>query len=479
MRVEISHQDAAERISQEGRALLEQVLALVLAGEEISEDVEISVSFVDEKTIQTLNRTYRGLDQETDVLSFPLHEAEEIEDLKKAGQLGMLGDIVINLARVKSQAEAYGHSEEREAAYLAAHSLLHLLGYDHEQEEDQRRMRAKEEAVMDQLGLAQSEWQSVGEQGEQAQSSGQPEAAEGQELPFHSGFVALLGRPNVGKSTLLNALMERKLTITSNKPQTTRNTISLIYLDQRMQVIFLDTPGYQRPKNKLGEALLEMSQSAVQSADLILYMTDASPSIGRLDQALLDFLAQVDLPKVCLINQVDRITTAELAPLLARYQALGLFEAVLPLSAKKGEGLELLKDCLYERLPEGPLYYPEEMITDRSERFIVSELIREQCLENLKEELPHGIAVLVDEMKERDPQGLIDIRATIIVERDGHKGMVIGRSGQMLKRIGSQARKEIEAFLDRRVNLKLWVKVDKNWRNRQKVLDHYGYGRRS
>lgn len=453
MIVDIDNRDKNLNLSQARRDFLEEALLTALSMEGIEEEVTLSLSFVEGEEIRALNRDYRGVDQETDVLSFPAHEPKEIAALKDQGRLAILGDIVINQDRVRTQALDYGHSEDRESAYLAVHSLLHLLGYDHEREEDKAVMRAKEEAVMDRLGLSREA-----------------------EVPFHSGYVTILGRPNVGKSTLLNALMGEKLTITSNKAQTTRNEIKLIYTDDRMQVIFTDTPGYQTPKNKLGEAMLKMSRDAVNGVDLVIYITDPSPEAGRLDNLLLDYLEGVKLPKICLINKADQAEDLLLFAVSDRYEKMGTFDRVILCSAKEGEGLDRVKEALYEALPPGPAYYPEDMVTDRPERFIVAELIREKCLKNLAQEVPHGIYVAIDQMTYRETGDLVDIYATIVVDQTSHKGIVIGKGGAMLKKIGTQARRDIEYFLQCRVNLKLWVKIEKNWRQKGRLIDSFGYG---
>ncbi len=453
MIIDIDNRDKNLSLSQTRRDLLEEALSTALSMEGIVEEVTLSLSFVDGEEIRALNRDYRGIDRETDVLSFPAHEAEDIPALKDWKCLGILGDIVINQDRVRTQAEDFGHSEDRESAYLAVHSLLHLLGYDHETAEEKEVMRTKEEAVMARLGLSREP-----------------------EVPFHSGYVTIVGRPNVGKSTLLNALMGEKLTITSNKAQTTRNEIKLIYTDDRMQIIFTDTPGYQTPKNKLGEAMLKMSRDAVNGVDLVIYMTDPSPEAGRLDSLLLDYLQGVKLPKLCLINKADKADDPLLFAVSDRYQKLGIFDGVILCSAKEGKGLDLVKDALYQALPPGPCYYPEDMVTDRPERFIVAELIREKCLNNLSQEVPHGIYVAIDQMKYRETGDLADIYATIVVDRTSHKGIVIGKGGAMLKKIGTQARKDLENFLQCRVNLKLWVKIEKNWRQKGRLITSFGYG---
>lgn len=293
---------------------------------------------------------------------------------------------------------------------------------------------------------------------------------------FHSGYCAVIGRPNVGKSTLLNALIGEKLSIISDKPQTTRNRIQMIYTDESMQIVFLDTPGVQRPINKLGEAMLERSRESLDEVDCALFLVDCGPIGGPLDSNIFAMLEGVDIPLILVLNKIDEVTPEEAAEKKAAYEAMNRFEAVIPISAKNHDNLDVLLAKLRELLPEGPMYFPEDMITDRTERFVISEIIREKCLHNLREEIPHGIFVGIDQMKKREGREFYDIDATIYVEKASHKGMVIGKGGKMLGTIGSEARKEIERLIDCRVNLKLWVKIEKDWRKKKKKVDEFGYG---
>lgn len=304
-------------------------------------------------------------------------------------------------------------------------------------------------------------------------------------MSFHSGYVSVIGRPNVGKSTLLNGLIGEKISIISNKAQTTRNTISLIYTDDRMQIVFLDTPGVQIPRNELGQAMLKISRDALEGIDLCLFVTDTSEKVGKLDQKILDELEKFkDTPIFLMLNKIDLLENqfeskeeaqSYLDGLIQKYEAMDLFEKILPISAKDPESIDRVLEEIYHSLPEGPLYYPEEMITDRSERFIITEIIREKCLIYLQEEIPHGIYVGMDKMKLREDGSMYDIYATIYVEKESHKGMVIGKGGQMIEKIGRQARLDIQKFLNKKVNLKLWVKVEKNWRKNKKKVQNFGY----
>ena len=290
-----------------------------------------------------------------------------------------------------------------------------------------------------------------------------------------SGFVSVVGRANVGKSTLMEKILGEKISIISNKAQTTRDKIQIIYNDSDSQIIFLDTPGIQTPRNKLQEKLFEFSKDSLKESDVISFVVDNSTEIGRLDNEIIDLIKDINLPKVLLINKIDLISEEELLSIRENYEELGIFDKIIPISAKNNENISEYINYLKEILNEGPAYYDRDMITDKSERFIVSEIIREKALINLSQEVPHGIAVRIDDFKERENKKIIDIAATIIVEKNSHKEIVIGKAGSMIKQIGIEARKEIETFLDSKVNLKLWVKVEKDWRKKEKMVDRFGY----
>lgn len=292
---------------------------------------------------------------------------------------------------------------------------------------------------------------------------------------FKSGFITVIGRPNVGKSTMLNQLIGEKISIISDKPQTTRNKIHLVLTTDQMQAVFIDTPGIQAPKNKLGDYMLSASKSTLEDVDIILFMVDTSDEIGRLDQYIIDLLAKVDTPIILLINKVDQLENQNASELIDKYEELGLFEKVIPISALEAIGLEELSQTIYDLLEEGPMYYPDDMITDQPERNIISEIIREKALINLYDEIPHGIAVEIMRIEKRKDKDIVDVDVTLYVEQNSHKGMVIGKGGQMLKTIGSQARKDIERLLDTKVNLKIWVKVAKDWRKKDSRLKNFGY----
>ncbi|HWJ03425.1 MAG TPA: GTPase Era [Verrucomicrobiae bacterium] len=293
---------------------------------------------------------------------------------------------------------------------------------------------------------------------------------------YRSGFVAIIGRPNAGKSTLLNHLVGQKVAIVSDKPQTTRNTIQGIMTEARGQVVFLDTPGIHKPKHRLGEYMVQSAQRSLQGVDAILYLVDATAKFGTGEEFVLGMLAQAGSPVILVLNKIDLVAKEGLLPLLAEWNGRGKFAAMVPASALSGSNVEGIKDELFKHLPEGPQYYPEDAITDHPERFVMAELIREKVLHRTRDEIPHSIAVDVDEVK--DKQELVKIRATIYVERDSQRGIIIGKSGAMLKQIGSEARKDIEQMLGSKVFLELWVKVKKDWRNRESALRNLGYDAR-
>lgn len=293
---------------------------------------------------------------------------------------------------------------------------------------------------------------------------------------FKSGFVTLVGRPNVGKSTLMNRMIGQKIAITSSKPQTTRNRIQTVYHDERGQIVFLDTPGIHKAKNKLGEYMVNVAESTFKEVDLVLWLVEATTFIGQGERYIAEELKKSAAPVILVMNKIDTVKKEELLVCIDAYKDILDFAEIVPVSAKTGESVEHLVTTMFAYLDEGPQYYDEDTVTDQPERQIVAELIREKALRLLSDEIPHGIAVSIERMKDRPgKQGLVDIDATIVCERDSHKGIIIGKQGSMLKKIGTSARKEIEDFLQAKVNLKLWVKVKKDWRDSDFLLKNFGY----
>lgn len=285
----------------------------------------------------------------------------------------------------------------------------------------------------------------------------------------------MIGRPNVGKSTLLNQIMKEKIVITSAKPQTTRNSIRCIHTDEDSQMIFIDTPGVHKPKNRLGEYMLKTIQNTLVDVDAILYLVEPEETVGPGDKYILEQLEKAHTPVFLIINKIDTLPKEKLLKVIANYQAYLFIDEIVPISALTGDGTDEVLGLLKSRLPEGPQYFPEDMIVDQSERFIVGEIIREKTLILLRDEIPHGIAVEVMAMRKRPNKDLVDIEATIFCEKKSHKGIVIGKKGSMLKQIGSAARKDIEFFLKEPVNLQLWVKVRPEWREKAYDLKDLGY----
>ena len=293
-----------------------------------------------------------------------------------------------------------------------------------------------------------------------------------------SGFVTLVGRPNVGKSTLMNHLIGQKIAITSNKPQTTRNRIQTVYTDERGQIIFLDTPGIHKAKNKLGEYMVNVAEHTLKEVDLVLWLVEPSTFIGAGERHIAEQLSGVKTPVILVINKIDQVKKQEeILTFIDAYKDICPFAEIVPLSALKDRNTDLLLELIFKYLPYGPQFYDEDTVTDQPMRQIAAELIREKALRLLDDEIPHGIAVTIEKMKERKG-GIMDIEASIICEKESHKGIIIGKQGVMLKKIGSAARFEIERMLEQKVNLKLWVKVKKDWRDSDYLIKNFGYDKK-
>jgi len=299
---------------------------------------------------------------------------------------------------------------------------------------------------------------------------------------FKSGFVTLIGRPNVGKSTLMNKLIGQKIAITSSKPQTTRNRIQTVYTDETGQIIFLDTPGIHKAQNKLGEYMDSVAERTLSEVDVVLWLVEPTTFIGKGEQHIAELLSATKTPVILVVNKIDTVEKGELLPVIDKYKDMVNFKACVPVSAATGENKEDLLETVFDLLPEGPMYYDEDVVTDQAERQITAELIREQALRRLKDEVPHGVAVVIDSMKEEKDtsvrhshKNIMNIEATIFCERDSHKGIIIGKKGAMLKEIGTNARHQISDLLGMKVNLNLWVKVKKDWRNSDSLMKNFGY----
>jgi GTPase len=292
---------------------------------------------------------------------------------------------------------------------------------------------------------------------------------------FRSGFIAIVGRPNVGKSTFLNQVLGQKIAIMSDKPQTTRNKIQGVLTRNDAQIIFIDTPGIHKPKHKLGDFMVKTATQALNEVDAVLFMVNADEGYGPGDQFIIEKLASLNNPVFLVINKIDKVHPDNLLSIIDQYREKMNFQEIVPISALQGNNVQHLINILIDYLPEGPKYYPDDQITDHPERFIISELIREKVLHLTREEIPHSVAVVIDHIEVRDERKAVFVQATIITERPSQKGIIIGKQGQMLKQIGQLARKDIEALLGSKIYLELWVKVQKDWRNRLSQLREYGF----
>lgn len=297
----------------------------------------------------------------------------------------------------------------------------------------------------------------------------------GAKKSFKSGFVSIVGRPNVGKSTLLNHIVGQKVAIMSNKPQTTRNKITAVHTTEQGQIIFLDTPGIHKPKSKLGDYMVTVAENTLNEVDLVLFVIDATEKRGPGDDYIIERLKQVKTPVFLVINKIDKVHPEALLPIIDDYRQLIAFKQIVPISALEGNNTDALLQSIYGEMDEGPMYYPADQVTDHPERFIVAELIREKVLHLTREEVPHSIAVTVEEMKRGDDGKTLYIYAAIYVERDSQKGILIGKQGGMLKEISSRARRDIERLLGEKLFLEIWVKVKKDWRNQERMLRNFGF----
>lgn len=293
--------------------------------------------------------------------------------------------------------------------------------------------------------------------------------------PFKSGFISIIGRPNVGKSTFLNRVIGQKIAIMSDKPQTTRNKVQGVLTTADAQLIFIDTPGIHKPKHKLGDFMMKVAQNTLKEVDLVLFMVNAEEGFGRGEEFILEKLKTVKTPVFLVINKIDQVEPEQLLTVIESYKEKHNFAEIVPISALQGNNIETLLEQIKEYVPEGPQYYPADQVTDHPERFIVSELIREKALHLTREEIPHSLAVVVDKMERMENKDVIHVMATVIVERDSQKGIIIGKQGSMLKEIGKRARVDIENLLGSKVFLELWVKVQKDWRNKMSQLRDFGF----
>lgn len=452
-----------------------------------------NVTFVSREEIKDLNMRIRDIDKETDVLSFPMVEMFngeldiDIEDIDMeydddGNKILNVGDIIICQDVAFANADTYGHSKEREIAFLAAHSFLHLIGYDHIEEEDEKIMRQAQRSLMASVGLAIED--DAAEITNHKEDEDDIVAYPAGSVCAHVGYVALLGRPNVGKSTLINYLTGMKVAIVSHKPQTTRTNIRSIYNTDDAQIIFTDTPGVHKPGSRLGEIMVANSFNSAKGADVVLFIADGRfKEPGKVELELLEKCKENKKKVILAINKVDDVSKESLLPVIKAYSDEYQFDDIIPISAKEGENVDALLDSIISYLPEGPRLFDTEYMTDQTERVIAAELIREQILHYTNQEIPHGTTVEIEKFEEKYKDGSVDeydrdrvvIRAAIICERNSHKGIIIGKGGAMIKRIGTSARMSIERLVGCKVYLDLFVKVREDWKNSEILLKDYGF----
>ena len=417
---------------------------------------EVELIFTDAQEIKALNAESRGKDAVTDVLSFP--ELELTPGVSPAdvavpsdywkGKL-FLGSIVICDSKAKEQAKEYGHEEDREFAFLAVHSLLHLLGWDHERSsEEEKEQFALQEKILISAGFKRSE------------------KTENRTARFDTvcGNIAIVGRPNSGKSTLLNRLIGEKVSIVTPKPQTTRTRITGVLTRDKAQFIFLDTPGLHQPSSRLGDMMVKSVFTASDDADAAVLVAEADKRPGKPERQLAERLLSTGIPVIVALNKTDKVKKDAILDIIARYADLGAFAAIIPISARTGDGCDTLLAEIAKLLPENEFVYPEDALTDLPEKFLAAEMVREKLMMKLEKEIPHGITCETERFQIRE-DGMIEIDVLVICEKPNHKSIVIGHQGSLLKAAGSEARVEIEKLLDAKVFLKLWVKVKSDWKN--------------
>ena len=477
-KVLITNSQKAVKVPSGLRILIRRACNAVLEYEHFDRPAEISVTFVDNAAIAELNNQYRNKPMPTDVLSFPLGENGKY-DIDENNGCMMLGDIVISMERAMEQANLYGHPLQREVAFLTVHSMLHLLGYDHENGGlEAMRMREKEEAVPARSATRNDIplQQNIKTRQEFALSTTTPVQ---EHYDTSSVFVAVIGRPNVGKSSLTNLLVGEKVAIVTSKPQTTRTRITGVITRGPLQYVLLDTPGVHKAHNKLGKRMDKTASDSIADVDVSMMLFEPYGALNESEMALVEALHRSG-PAIAVINKTDLVKEpADLETRKAELKALGVFDEIYTISVRNKEGSEELFDALSRYAVEGPHYFDDDAYTDMPEKELVAEVIREKALLFMRDEIPHGIAVVVERFKERPGTDLIDIDVNIYCERESHKGMVIGKGGAMLKKIASAARADCEEFLGCRVNLQCWVKVKSDWRDNEFLLNNFGFKQNS
>ena len=473
-RIYISNVQTLIPVTEEYKKIIKKTVNAALRYEKVAVPCEVSVTFTDNEKIHGLNLSHREKDSATDVLSFPLFEKGDIPQECEEGEYVPVGDIVISLERAREQAESFGHSFEREIAFLTVHSILHLLGYDHEvSDEDEKYMNDTCEAVLTKLGLTrEAVFEGVEEQ-EDDETEIIEEKPEISREDMRTGFICILGRPNVGISTLMNTILGEKVEIVSKKPQTTRNKITGVLTDGCDQFVFIDTPGIHKPKNKLGEFMMKEANDSVVGTDAVVFIVEPTEKPTKVEEEIAAKINSMKVPAILVINKADAFKKTKILTTIDRFKELCEFKSIIPISALENDGVDIVISELRPYLKNEPWYFEADMITDQPIRQIAAEVIREKLLRTLDDEIPHGVAVVIEGFEEK--KNMISIRAELYCEKEAHKKIIIGKNGESLKKVGTFAREDLEKLFEKKIYLDLWVKVRENWRDSMLNLNRLGF----
>ena len=471
-RIYINNDQNLIPVTEEYKKIIKKTVNAALRHEKAAFSAEVSVTFTDNEKIHELNLAHRGKDSATDVLSFPLFEKESLPKDGGEQEYVPIGDVVISLEKARSQAEEYGHSFEREIAFLTVHSILHLVGYDHEvSEEDEKYMNDTCEKVLEKLGLTRDYIPE--EVQDEAQEDGDDDAVVIAREDMKTGFICILGRPNVGKSTLMNTILGEKVAIVSKKPQTTRNKITGVYTTGCEQFVFIDTPGIHKPKNKLGEYMMKEAGDSVVGTDAVVFIVEPTEKPSKVEQEIAQKINSMKVPAILVINKADAFKKTKILTTIDNFSKLCEFSSIVPISALENDGVDIVLEELRPYLKNEPWFFEADMITDQPIRQIAAEVIREKLLRTLDDEIPHGVAVVIEEFEEKAK--IINIRAELFCEKEAHKRIIIGKNGEALKKVGSFAREDLEKLFEKKIYLDLWVKVRENWRDSMLNLNRLGF----
>lgn len=444
--------------------------------------VSLELELVSPEEIKELNREMREIDSVTDVLSFPSLEkvlpfdadAYTDEDLDPESGAVILGEIYICKERAEEQAKEYGHSLARELAFLSVHGTLHLLGYDHVTEEERAEMEALQDEILTSAGITRdmTDDEIIALATEATESEKEKE-----DKPFRTGYAVILGKPNAGKSTLINAIIGEKVSIVSWKPQTTRNRIIGVYNGDDVQVIFVDTPGIHKPRNELGKFMMRSVKVATDGVDAVIYVVDAEKGLDEADISNIEANVSAGRKTVVAVNKIDHVTRDKVAEILVKLNAVSGLTSVVPVSALREKNVDVLIGEVEKLMPIGEKLYSDDVYTDRNMRFMASEIIREKALRLLDKEIPYGIAVSINKYEYRE-NGILDIDADVICQKSAHKPIILGKNGEMIKRISTYARQDLEDMTGDKIYLTLWVKVKEDWRDDLVLLNNLGYNKK-